>query len=131
MFEDFEFSSKQIQRYYDSAIKDFNIALKYKDPDVIFVFSYNSLIKLAITVCAKNNLRVKSKKGHHVELIKKMAYFLKDQDIGIISNEMRQKRNTDLYGGIAIITEKESKMYLYFLQKIIKKIDKYLGKLII
>lgn len=131
MFEDFKFSSKQIQRYYDSAIKDYKITLKYKEPDIVFVFSYNSLIKLAITVCAKNNLRVKSKKGHHVELIKKMAYFLKNQDIEIISNEMRQKRNLNLYGGIAIITEKESKMYLEFLKKVIKETNKYLGKLII
>jgi hypothetical protein len=131
MLEDFKFSSKQIQRYYDSAIKDYKIALKYKEPDIIFIFSYNSLIKLAITVCAKNNLRVKSKKGHHIELIRRMAYFLKNQDIEIISNEMRQKRNLDLYGGIAIITEKESKTYLDFLKKTIKEIDKYLGKLII
>lgn len=131
MFENLKFSAKQIQKYYESAIKDFNIALRYSDPDVIFAFSYNSLIKLAITVCAKNNLRVKSKKGHHVELINKMADLLKNKDIEIISNQMRQKRNLDLYGGMSIVTEKEAKMYLDFLKQTIKETNKYLGKLIV
>ncbi|MDD5696540.1 MAG: hypothetical protein PHO90_01010 [Candidatus Pacebacteria bacterium] len=130
MFEDFKFSERQIKNYYESAIKDFNIAQKYKNSDVAFVFSYNSLIKLAITVCAKNNLRIKSRQGHHIELIGKMAELLKDKEIEIIANEMRSKRNKSLYGGAVIITEKEARTYVDFLKQVIKKTDKYLGKLI-
>lgn len=131
MFEDFKFSEKQIRNYCESAIKDFNIAQKYKDSDVAFAFSYNSLIKLSITVCAKNNLRIKSRQGHHVELIKKVAELLKDRDIEIIANEMRSRRNKGLYGGITVVTNKEAKMYVDFLKQVIKKSDKYLGKLIL
>jgi len=36
-------------------------------------------------------------------LVKKLAEFLPDTDIGVIGNRMRKKRNTDLYdGGILI-----------------------------
>ena len=73
MFEKFSFSQKQVNKYYQSALKDFNIAQKSNVPEVSFRFGYDSLLKLAIAVCAGNNLRIKSRQGHHVELINKLV----------------------------------------------------------
>ncbi|MCK4553450.1 hypothetical protein KAU19_00615 [Candidatus Parcubacteria bacterium] len=86
-----------MKNYYNSAIRDLKIALASNVPEVIFKFCYDSLIKLAIVVCARNNLRVKSRQGHHIELLKKLSEILGNEDINIIGNEMRSKRNFDLY----------------------------------
>jgi hypothetical protein len=74
MFEKFHFSKRQIRKYYQSAIRDLKIASNSKIPEVIFRFSYDALVKLAIAVCAKNGLRVKARKGHHIELIKNSLF---------------------------------------------------------
>jgi len=74
MFEKFVFANKQIEKYFESALKDLNIS-RSAVSEVAFVFCYNCLLKLAIAVCAKNNLRVKARQGHHVALIIKLADF--------------------------------------------------------
>jgi uncharacterized protein (UPF0332 family) len=101
------------------------------NPEIVFVFCYNCLIKLALAVCAKNNLRVKARRGHHVALIAKLADFLGDQEIEVFAEEMRSKRNKDLYGGGAYVSQKEAKMYFDFIKELVNKIEKYLdfGKL--
>ena len=78
-------------------IRDFELAKGVKEVEIIFVFTYEAMLKVAIAVCAKNNLRVKARRGHHIELLDKMAEILKDADIGQISNGMRSKRNRGLY----------------------------------
>jgi hypothetical protein len=128
MFEKFNFSEKQIERYYKSAKKDIKIAGSYSDPEVSFRFSYDSLLKLAIAVCAKNGMRVKSKRGHHRELIGKLASFLDDNEINIIANEMRGKRNRELYDGGILISLKESKSYLKWTKNVFNKAEKIFGK---
>ncbi|MFA5183977.1 MAG: hypothetical protein WC456_00440 [Patescibacteria group bacterium] len=126
MFEKFVFSAKQIEKYFSSAAKDFSTALK-GEADVRFVFCYNCLLKLAIVVCAKNNLRVKARRGHHIVLIEKMAGFLEDKEIEIIAQEMRAKRNRDLYDGGILISKKDAEMYLEFVSNLINRVEKYLG----
>ena len=84
MFEKFAFTSRQIDQYYKSAARDLKIAQTSDIPEVIFKFSYDALLKLAIAVCAKNNLRVKSRQGHQAELINKLSEIIKEQDIIII-----------------------------------------------
>lgn len=126
MFEEFVFTTKQIEKYFESAVKDFNTAKK-GDSDVSFVFCYNCLLKLAIVVCAKNNLRVKARRGHHIALIEEMAKFLKDQEIEIIAQDMRAKRNRDLYDGGILISKKDTEMYLQFITDLVKKVEKYLN----
>ena len=121
MFEKFKFSPRQIKRYYQGALRDLRIASNSKIPEVIFYFSYDSLIKLAIAVCAKNNLRVKARKGHHIKLIKKLSFYLEDPEIEVLANEMRSKRNWDLYGGGIIISKKEAKEYLEWIKEIFDK----------
>lgn len=125
MFEEFVFTTKQIEKYFESAVKDFNIAQK-GESDVSFVFCYNCLLKLAIVVCAKNNLRVKARRGHHIALIEEMAKFLNDKEIEIIAQEMRSKRNRDLYDGGILISKKDTEMYLKFITDLVKKVEKYL-----
>lgn len=127
MFEKFLFSPKQISKYYQSALRDFNIAKNSNIPEVSFRFSYDSLLKLAITICATNGLRVKSRQGHHVELIAKLAEYLGDKEVEILGNDMRSKRNWDLYGGGTLISEKDARGYVDWIGLIFKQTDKYLS----
>lgn len=106
-------------------MRDFNIA-QGASSEVTFIFCYNCLLKLAITVCAKNNLRVKSRPGHHIALIAKLAEFLKDDEVEAVVQEMRAKRNKDLYTGGVLITNKEAAMYFEFTEKLVERAEKYL-----
>jgi len=63
MFEKFIFSDGQVEKYYKSASRDFKIANQAEETEVNFRFCYDALLKLAIAVCAKNNLRIKSRQG--------------------------------------------------------------------
>ena len=127
MFVKFNFSAIQIKKYYQAAVNDFKIARQSNIPEVIFKFSYDALLKLAIAVCAKNNLRVKARQGHHVELIKKLALILNDSDIKVIGDAMRAKRNLDLYSGGAAITPKEASEYLDWIKDIFESADEYVA----
>ncbi len=84
MFEEFDFSKKQIDGYYKAAIADLKIARNSDEPEVIFRFSYEAFLKISIAVSAINGLRVKSKQGHHIALIEKLAEQLNFDDINII-----------------------------------------------
>ncbi|MFA6159770.1 MAG: hypothetical protein WC678_01620 [Parcubacteria group bacterium] len=125
MFKRFVFTKNQISKYHSSALRDFKIAKNSSENEVRFRFCYDALLKLSIAVCAKNNLRVKSRQGHHIKLIEKMAEILEDKDINIIGQEMRAKRNWDLYGGGILISEKEAKEYLKWTENIFQEADKY------
>jgi hypothetical protein len=128
MFEKFIFSRGQVDKYYASALRDLKISRRTEDTEVNFRFCYDVLLKLAITVCAKNNLRVKARQGHHVKLIDKLAEILENKDIKIIGQEMRSKRNWDLYGGGVLISKKEAGEYLKWTNEIFKQADNYLHK---
>lgn len=128
MFEKFAFTARQIDQYYKSASRDLKIAQTSAIPEVIFKFSYDALLKLAIAVCAKNNLRVKSRQGHHTELINKLSEIIKNEDTKIIGQEMRAKRNWDLYGGGALISKKEAGEFLIWTKKIFAIADVHLYK---
>lgn len=126
MFEKFEFSNRQINQYYQAALKDLAIAEQSGVPEIIFKFCYDSLLKLSIAVCAKNNLRIKSRQGHHIVLIKELARLLSDDNIEVIGDSMRTKRNLDLYGGGILITQKETAEYLNWLKILQKRVKEYL-----
>lgn len=126
MFERFSFSKKQIDAYLQSALRDFSIAATSLIPEVSFRFCYDALLKLSIAVCAANDLRAKSRQGHHIELIKKISVYLNDPEIEIIANEMRAKRNWDLYGGGILISQKEATDYIDWAKAIFKKGKQYL-----
>jgi len=128
MFEKFRFSRKQIEKYYKSAGRDLRIATEADVPEVRFRFCYDALLKLAMVVCAENGLRVKSRRGHYVELIRKLAFFLKDSEIEILADEMRSKRNWDLYGDGIIISQKEAKEYLDWTKKVFLKAEAFIHR---
>lgn len=123
MFEKFNFSQNQIDKYYKSAKADLKIASDSDVAEVTFRFCYDALLKLAIAISAKNKLRVKSRKGHHIELIKKLALYLNDSEVEILANEMRSKRNFNLYGGGILISAKEANDYLKWSREIFQKAE--------
>ncbi|MCX5657790.1 MAG: hypothetical protein NTZ48_06160 [Candidatus Omnitrophica bacterium] len=127
MFEKFNFSPKQVNKYFKVAVRNYKIASVSVIPEVIFMFSYQALIKLAITVCAKNNLRVKARAGHHIELLNKLAQFINDKSVDSIGNKMRRKRNLDLYGDGIIMSEREAIEYRDWLKNIFVKTEVYLN----
>ena len=124
MFERFTFSKAQTEKYHRSAKRDFKIASDSHVPEVSFRFCYDALLKLAIALCAEKGLRVKSKKGHHIELIKKLSLYLNDAETEVLANEMRAKRNWDLYGGGALISVKEAKSYVKWAREVFQKAEK-------
>ncbi len=127
MFKKQEFTNRQIKQYFNSALKDFKIARESDVPEIIFKFCYDSLLKIAIAVCAKNNLRVKSRTGHHINLVKKLSEYLSDEDIFAMGNEMRKKRNFDLYGGGVLVSKKEAMNYKEWLEKVVSQAEEYLS----
>lgn len=94
---------------------------KSVDSNLIFRLAYDAMLKFAIYLCTKNGLRVKARQGHHVALIHKLSEYLKNEDVEIIGNSMRLKRNWDLYDGGAVITEKEADEYRKFANSIFRK----------
>src|SRR3989338_477930 len=121
-FKKFNFKPDEIERYLQSALHDLEIAEKDRFSEVKFTYSYQALIKTGITLLAKiEKVKVRSMPGHHVKILEKMSEILSDEDVAAIGNAMRMKRNTDLYGGGEIISEKEAADYLKFVQKIIEK----------
>ncbi|NCN22326.1 hypothetical protein GW934_02415 [Candidatus Falkowbacteria bacterium] len=127
MFEKFTFSFKQIENYYRAASRDFNMLRKGKyEPEIIFFFSYNVVIKISIAVCAKKGLRIKSKTGHHIALISKLGEILNDEEIVAMAGRMRMKRNKDLYSGGLSISQKEADFYFNFCKDLLKKAEGFL-----
>ncbi|MBI4115391.1 MAG: hypothetical protein HY447_02325 [Candidatus Omnitrophica bacterium] len=98
-FKKFDFKPDDVKRYLDSTLHDLDIAQKDDIPEVKFTYSYQALIKMGITLLARvAKVKVRSKPGHHVRILEKMGEILDDEDVAMIGNAMRMKRNTDLYG---------------------------------
>lgn len=122
-FQKFNFSNKQIEKYFASAHKDIKIAERSRITDVKFLFTYNSFIKLGITLIASYGYKVKSRSGHHVKIIEQMSKILHDEDIEAVGNQMRKTRNTELYDGGIIITDKQTTSFFLFTKKLFPKIN--------
>ncbi len=122
-FQKHDFSKEEIQQLLENVKRDLNIARINSLPEVKFTYSYNALIKAGISLIAKvGKVRVRSIQGHHFKIIEKMGQILKNEEIKVIGNAMRTKRNLDFYGGGIIVSEKESNDYYYFVEKTLKKI---------
>lgn len=125
-FEKRNFENKTIQKYFASAERDFKIAKEGGHSEVIFKFSYDSLIKIGITLIAFYGYRIKSRQGHHIKILEKLSQVLDNKNIEIMGEAMRKKRNHDLYDGGIMIAEKEAKEYLVFVKTVINEADKFL-----
>ncbi len=127
-FKKFHFKPEEIERYFQSALHDLEIAEKDRFSEVKFTYSYQALIKTGITLLAKiEKVKVRSMPGHHVKILEKMSEILDEEDVAVIGNAMRMKRNADLYVGGELMGEKEAEDYLKFVQKIIEKAKKVMG----
>ena len=122
-FEKRKFSIEQIQQFLTSAQRDFGIASKGQDPEVIFTFSYHAFLKLGISLIAWKGYKVKSRMDHHAQIVQHFSLILNDPDIEVYGEAMRRKRNIDLYLGGSIVTEKEVADYLEFTRSLLKKTE--------
>lgn len=121
-FQKFKFTPSQINRYYQNAVRDFNIAKKDSFTEVQFTYCYQALIKIGIALLAKRgSVKVRSVPGHHVKILSKLSEILGDADIFTLGNAMRMKRNRDLYDAGAVIGKKEAQDYIKFVDRVIKK----------
>lgn len=94
-----------------------------------FLHSYTDLLKAGIVlISATKNLKVRTLPGHHIKILELISKILNDNFIFELGNAMRMKRNTDLYGGRILITEKESKDYYNYVEKVIDRIKKLLRR---
>lgn len=120
-FQKMKFGQKQIDRYFASARRDLNIAKGSDFPEAKFKFAYDALIKLGIALIARQGFKVRSQPGHHVKIIEKMSELLRDENVAVIGNKMRQDRNKDFYEGGIFVSEKESGEYVEFVEKVYSK----------
>jgi len=119
-FQKLKFSNEEIQKRFDGARRDLEIAAKDPFSEVRFTYGYQALIKTGTALLAREGLKVRSIPGHHVKILERMSEILKDPDILALGNGMRMKRNQDLYGGGELITEKEATDYVAFVRKVFK-----------
>lgn len=125
-FEKRKIEEKAIKKYFNSAKRDFEIAAENSHPEVVFKFSYDSLIKTGLVLIAFYGYRVRSRQGHHIKILEKLSQILDNEGIKISGEAMRKKRNFDLYDGGVIISEKEAEEYLDFVRDVIRDTEKYL-----
>lgn len=122
-FKKFAFTKEQIAINVKNAKRDFEIAKNDVYIEVRFTYAYSALIKAGIALLSKKGLRVRSVPGHHVKIIESLSRLLKDEEIKIIGEQMREKRNIGFYLGGSEITEKECGEYLDFVGDVIKRLD--------
>jgi len=122
-FQKLTFTEEQIEQFSKSALHDLKIAEESDIPDVVFKFSYDALIKLGIVFIAKKGYKIRSATGHHVKILEKLRELLKDDDILVLGNKMRQERNANLYDGGFFVGDKDSREYLDFVKNVFKKSD--------
>lgn len=120
-FQKLTFKKEQIDQFLKSAFHDLKIAEDSDISDVIFKFSYDAIIKLGIALIAKKGYKVRSTTGHHVKIMEKLSQLLKDEDILVLGNKMRQERNLNLYDGGFFVGEKDSLEYLKFVKSVFKR----------
>jgi hypothetical protein len=123
-FQRHNFTAEQVLALLKNAKRDLNIAKNDSFPEVKFTYSYTALIKTGISLIAKTGkVKVRSIQGHHIKIIEKMSAILKNKEITEIGNAMRTKRNLDFYGGGVIISEKESRDYYHFVEKVYQEVE--------
>ena len=121
-FQKLAFKEEQIEQFLKSALHDLEIAETSDIPDVIFKFSYDALVKLGIALIAKKGYKIRSTTGHHVKILEKLSQILKEENILVLGNKMRQERNFNLYDGRFFVGEKDSREYLDFVKRVFEKV---------
>lgn len=127
-FIKFKFTKEQVNKYFNNALKDLDIAKKDKILEVKFNYAYTTLIKASISLLSYYQVRAKSVPGHHVKIIEVIARILEDDVIADLGNIMRSKINLDLYAGGIEVTEKECREYIGIVEKVLLKVKKIITK---
>lgn len=117
-FQKFKYTKFQLKQYYDNALKDQNIASKNDDPNVIYRFCYDAIVKLGIAVIAAQGYKVRSVRGHHIKILEVLEKILKLNDEINYIDRIRRKRNIDLYEGGVDFTETDAQNLLKISTKI-------------
>jgi hypothetical protein len=120
-FQKLKFTPDKIAQFVASAERDIAIATGSGVPEVVFKFVYDALIKIGIALIASRGYKVRSRIGHHVKIIEKIAEILNDPDVVVLGNKMRQDRNIDLYEGGGHVSEKDSQTCLAFVKATLGK----------
>jgi hypothetical protein len=116
------FSAEELEKLLKSVEKHLAISKKNMEPEVRFHFTYMTLIKIGIYLIAKKGYRVKSRPGHHKILIEKLSEILSNEDIMLIGDKMRRRRNMDFYSADGMITETEANKDFEFVEEIYKSL---------
>lgn len=127
-FQKIKFDQAILDDFLLNARDDLDIAKESKNAKIKFKFAYDALIKIGITLLAAEGYKVRSKTGHHFQILEKMARILKDPDISTVGNLIRQQRNADLYSGRSFISKKDAESYCDFASDVFKKAESYLKK---
>jgi len=126
-FEPFSCSPEQIRRHLENSSRDLQIARTVQIIDVQFNYAYTALLKAGIGLLSSHQVRIKPVPGHQSRIIEAISRILQDPDIETLGQVMRAKRNKDLYGGGAEITQKECEKYIGFVEKVVKKAAEHAG----
>ncbi len=122
-FRKMNFEESQLDKYFTAARRDVVIAGDSDIPDVKFTFSYSALIKLGIILIAKEGYKVRSVPGHHTKIIEKLGEILKNEDVVVVGNRMRNIRNFEFYEGGISVSKKEAEEYFDFVKKLLDRSD--------
>jgi hypothetical protein len=122
-FKKMSFEKSQLEKYLMAVRRDTAIAAKSDIPEVKFTFSYSALIKLGIILIAREGYKVRSVPGHHSKIIEKLGEILKNEDVVVVGNRMRNIRNFEFYEGGIAVSRKEAKEYFDFVKNLLDKFN--------
>jgi len=128
-FKKVKFTRQQIKVYLENALKDLRIAKQSSIPEVKFNYSYTALLKAGVALIGGiKEMKVRSVPGHHIKILEMMSKIMVDDSVFSIGNAMRMKRNTDLYEGGILVSEKESADYCKFVEKVTERVKNILRR---
>jgi hypothetical protein len=120
-FRKMSFEKSQLEKYLMATNRDITIAANSDIPEVKFTFAYLALIKLGIILVAKEGYKVRSIPGHHSKIVEKLGEILKNEDVVVVGNRMRNIRNFEFYEGGISVSQKEAKEYFDFVKNLLDK----------
>jgi len=128
LFQKQIFDASTVKKFLREAEVDLGLAYQNSEPRAQFWFVYSSFLRCGMALMATRGYRVRSKEGHHIFIIQKIAEILNDSSILDAGDYMRKKRNKDAYREIVSPTEEEISRYLNFVSDIYKRTEYYISK---
>ena len=116
------FTTVELHKYKDSALRDVKIATGADKSEVVFHFAFMALIKIGIYRIAREGYRVKSRPGHHQKIIEQLGRILGSEEVLMIGDKMRKERNLDFYGADVVCSAEEAREYLEFVNGIFRRV---------